>query len=135
VRLLCKTLLGCQCCLRRFHQSGKGVAVTNRQVGQDLAVDIHPRLVKTIDEAIVGETMQADSSIDAGYPEAAKLPLAIPAMLIGVMEAVDEGFAGLFEKAVAGTSMTSCLSDDLPMSSPLSDTSLNPAQILTPLDS
>ena len=79
--------------------------------------------------------MQADSSIDAGYPEAAKLPLAVPAMLIGVMKAVDEGFAGLFEKAVAGTSMTSCLSDDLPMSSPLSDTSLNPAQILTPLDS
>jgi hypothetical protein len=128
-------LLGCQCCLGRFHQSGKGVAVTNRQVSQELAVDIDSRLVKAVDETIIGEAVQADSSVNAGYPKAAKLPFAVPAMLIGVIEAVDEGFVGPFEKAMADTSMTPRLSDHPVVSSPPGDASLDPAQILSPLGS
>ena len=130
-----KTLLGCQCCLGRLYQASKGVAITNRQIGQDLAVDIYTCLMKAIDEAIVGEAVHADSGVDAGYPEAAKLPFAVPAMHIGVMEAVDEGLAGPFEKAMANTPMTPRLGDHPLMPSSLGNASLDPAQILTPLDS
>ena len=133
--LLYKTLLDCQCCLGRLHQSGKGKVVANRQIGQDLAVDIHPRLVKPIDEAIVGEAMQANSGVDAGYPEAAKLPFAVPPMLIGIIETVNEGFAGSFQKAVADTPMPPRLGDYLLVPLPLADASLDPSQILTPLAS
>jgi hypothetical protein len=91
--------------------------------------------VKAIDEAIVGETMHADSGVDAGYPEAAKLAFALPAMLIRIIEAVDERFAGPFDKAVTDTSMTPRLSDHFLVSSPPGNASLDPAQILSPLHS
>jgi hypothetical protein len=79
--------------------------------------------------------MQANSGVDAGYPEAPKLPFAVPPMLIGVIETVDEGFSCPFDKAVADTSMTSRLSDHPLVPSPLGDASLDPAQILSPLGS
>jgi hypothetical protein len=131
--LLYKTLLDCQCCLGRLHQSGKGKVVTNRQIGQDLAIDFHPRPVKAIDEAVVGETMQTNSGVDAGYPEAAKLTFALSAMLVRVIETVDEGFAGSFQKAVADTTMPPRLGDHLLVPLPLADASLDPSQMPTPL--
>jgi hypothetical protein len=76
--------------------------------------------------------MHTDSGVDASYPEAAKLPFAVPTMLIGIMEAVEEGFAGLFEKAMAGTSMTLRLRDHPLVFPPLGNASLDPAQSLTP---
>jgi hypothetical protein len=79
--------------------------------------------------------MQANSGVDAGYPEATKLPFAVPPMLIGVRETVDQGFPCPFEKAVADTSMTSRLSEHLLVPLPLADAPLDPSQILSPLGS
>jgi len=79
--------------------------------------------------------MQANSGVDAGYPEATKLPLAVPPMHIGVIETVDEGFACPFQKTMSDASMTSRLSDNPLVPSPLGDASLDPAQILSPLGS
>jgi hypothetical protein len=77
--------------------------------------------------------MQANSGVDAGYPEATKLPFPVPPMLIGVRETVDQGFPCSFEKAVADTSMTSRLSEHPLVPSLRRDASLDPAQILSPL--
>jgi len=79
--------------------------------------------------------MHPDSGVDAGYPEAAKLPFAVPAMLVGVIEAMEEGFAGPFDKTMADTSMTPRLGKQPLVSSFLGDASFDPAQILTPLNS
>jgi hypothetical protein len=77
--------------------------------------------------------MQANSGVDAGYPEAAKLPFAVPPMHIGVIETMDEGFPCSFEEAVADTSMTPRLSEHPLVPSPRGDASLDPAQIPSPL--
>jgi hypothetical protein len=77
--------------------------------------------------------MHADSGIDAGYPETAKLAFPLPTMLIGVIETVDEGFASPFYKAMSDTPMTPRLGDHLLVLSPLGNASLDPAQTLTPL--
>lgn len=76
--------------------------------------------------------MHTDSGVDAGYPEAAKLPLAVPAMLIGVVQAVNEGLASSFQKAMAHTSVTPRLGDHPLVSSFPRYPSLDPAQVLSP---
>jgi hypothetical protein len=108
------------------------VTITDRQVGQDLAVDLDAGLVEAGNEAVVGEAVLATGGVDAGYPEAAKLPLTVPPMHIGVVKAVDEGFAGPLEEAVPSTSMTPSLGDDLLVPSVLDDASFDSAQGISP---
>jgi hypothetical protein len=108
------------------------VPIPDRQIGQDLAVDLDASLVETGHEAIIGEAVLASGGVDTGYPEATKLPLAVPAMHIGVVETVHEGFAGPFEETVANTSMAPRLSDNLLVPSLLDDASFDSAQGLSP---
>jgi hypothetical protein len=124
--------LGSQRRLGSLNQPSKGVTITDRQVGQDLAVDLDAGLVEASNEAIIGEAVLATGGVNAGYPEAAKLPLAVPPMHIGVVKTVNEGFAGPLEEAVPNTSMTSSLGDDLLVPSLLDNASLDSAQGISP---
>ena len=63
--------------------------VVNGDVGKDLAVYLDVRLVQAIDQAAVGQTVQARGSIDARNPQSAELAFAL---LMGLLAT---GWVGL----------------------------------------
>ena len=53
-------------------KGGKGAGVADRQLGEDLAVDLDAGLGQTFDEPAVGDAVAAGCRVDAGDPEAAE---------------------------------------------------------------
>src|SRR4051794_26563104 len=70
--------------LRDLDQRHEGRRVVDRQVGEDLAVDLDPGLTQTLDEAVVGDSLSAGSGVDALDPELAELALLRPAVAVAV---------------------------------------------------
>ena len=76
--------------------------------------------------------MQPDSGVDAGDPQPPELPFAVPPVLIGVVETVEERLTGPLEQAMAHAAVAPGLGDDRLVSSPLDGASLDSAQDASP---
>jgi hypothetical protein len=76
--------------------------------------------------------MQPDGGVDASDPQSPELPFAVPPVLIGVVETVEERLTGSLEQAISDATVAPGLGDDRLMSSPLDGASLDPAQDSSP---
>src|ERR1700687_845210 len=72
-------------------QLAEGLCVTNRQVGEHLAVDVDARQLQPVHELVVGHALAARGSVDPGDPELAHVPRAGRTVAIGVLERVEHG--------------------------------------------
>ena len=72
--------------LGRVHELGKRLGIVDRQVRQDLAVDLDARELQAVDEAAVGQTVGTNRRVDARDPQLAEVALAQTAPDIGVAQ-------------------------------------------------
>src|SRR5690625_2778641 len=88
------TLLGAQSRLGLLSQLAERRLVEYRDVSQHLAVDFHARQVQAVDHAAIGQTVLASSRVDAGDPQGAELPFALPAITIGILTRLRDRLVG-----------------------------------------
>ena len=72
--------------LRLFDQDSKCLRLMDRQIGQNLAVDLDVCLVQAIDEASVGQAVLTRSGVDALDPERTEVALAILAVAVSILQ-------------------------------------------------
>src|SRR5262249_21777258 len=82
-------------------QLREGLRVGQREVRQDLAIHLEPRLRESVHESAVGQAVLAGSRIDARDPELAEVALSLLAVPIGVAPAALDGLARALEQAAA----------------------------------
>src|SRR5262245_34304350 len=72
----------------RLHLSrdlGEGGLVGNRQVGEDLAIDVDVRPLEARHEHAIGHSELAHCRVDAGDPQGAELALLLAAVAVGIL--------------------------------------------------
>src|ERR1700741_922287 len=80
---------------RRRHQRLERFGLADREIGQDLAVDLDAGLGEPADKSAVGQPVLAHGGVDALDPQRAEVALAQLAPDIGVLHrAVDRGVGG-----------------------------------------
>src|SRR5690606_23209999 len=107
-----------------FRQRGEGSSIADGQIGQHLAVDLHVSLVQTVDEAAVGQAVEARGSVDARDPERAELALALPAVTICILSRLGHPLLGDPEGLAAHVVITLRLRQHLLVAGPGGDTTL-----------
>src|SRR4029453_13154155 len=75
-----------ECLLRLLGNGCKSRRFPDREIRQNLAVQLDPRALHTIDELRIGQTVLARTGVDALDPEAPEVPLLQPAVVIGVLQ-------------------------------------------------
>src|SRR3954468_7577123 len=91
--------------LRHLGDSGKGLEIVHREIGQHLAVDIHAGLPEARHESAVAHPLAPGRRVDAGDPEGAELAFLLPPVTIGVPHGTLGRFLGrLVQLAPAATS-------------------------------
>src|SRR5207302_5774495 len=61
---------------------------------EHLAVDLDSGLAQAVDDAAVGEPVQARRGVDARDPQGAELTLVLPPVAVGVLACLDDGLLG-----------------------------------------
>src|SRR5256884_1388486 len=69
-------------------------SVVHRDVREHLAVDLDSGLAQAVDDAAVGEPVQARRGVDARDPQGAELTLVLPPVAVGVLPCLDDGLLG-----------------------------------------
>ena len=82
------------CALGQLDDATERAAVADREVGQDLAVDLDLRLLEPGDELPVGQPVLAGGRVDPDDPQLAHLALALLAVAGRVGERVQQRLAG-----------------------------------------
>ena len=90
--------LGLQSGLDRFDQAGEGDFVTDREIAQDLAVELDVGGVETFDEAAIGDAVATASSVEAHDPKTAAIGLLLLARDVGVLPGMLDGFFRIAEE-------------------------------------
>src|SRR5215217_5627542 len=80
---------GCLAALRRLDDLGKRAGVADREVGQDLPIELDVSGLETLDELAVRDAVGADGRVDADDPEPSELTLALLAVARRVGERVE----------------------------------------------
>ena len=75
-------------------QLGEGIGVGHGQIGQDLAVDGDVGVAQAGDQPAVAQAVGPGPGVDALDPEPAEVTLAGPAVAVGVLQRVHDGFVG-----------------------------------------
>src|SRR5271156_2520334 len=75
----------------------KSCCILNRQIGQNLAVELHAGLLQSADELVVVQSIQAGGGADAHDPDRAVLALFLLAARVGKLQRAVDGF---FRRAV-----------------------------------
>ena len=83
--------------LRLLGEALKGGGVVDRQISQNLAVELNARALQSVDELAVAHAVQLGSGADADNPQRAVLALLLLASGVGEPQAA---FHGLFRRAV-----------------------------------
>src|SRR6266481_2825202 len=74
------------------HQSFEGLGLPDREIGQNLAVDLDAGALEAADKSAVGEPVLAHGGVDALDPQGAEIPLPQLSPDIGVLHrAIDRG--------------------------------------------
>src|SRR5262245_5113253 len=79
----------------RFHQASEGAGVVDRELGQDLAVDLDAGQPQALDETVVRHAVGAGGRVDARDPQLAEVALAVTAVAVGVLHRVEHLLLGL----------------------------------------
>src|SRR6266513_1677314 len=79
-------------CLLRDRAECRGVV--HGDVREHLAVDFDTGLVQAVDDAAVGESVQARRGVDARDPQCAELTLVLPPVAVRVLACLDDGLLG-----------------------------------------
>src|ERR1700730_803683 len=79
-------------CLLRDRAERRGVV--HRDVREYLAVDFDAGLVQAVDDAAIGEPVQARRGVDARDPQCAELTLVLPPVAVGVLARLDDRLLG-----------------------------------------
>jgi hypothetical protein len=88
-------------CLGLFGELRESGGVRDGQVGQDFAIDRHSCLLQPVDERAVGHAVVPRGGADALNPQAAKIPLAVSPVAIGIpVGAIGGLLRGLVELAL-----------------------------------
>jgi hypothetical protein len=85
--------------LRQGDQLREGAGVADREVGEDLAVNLDARLAQALNESVVGDAVGPGSGVDPLDPELAELALAGPAVAVCVAERMADLLLGLAVQA------------------------------------
>src|SRR4030095_14073354 len=75
-------------------QAREGARVGDRDVGQDLAVDLDAGLAEAGDEPVVGHALGPGGGVDPGDPQGPEVALARPAVAVGVAQGVHDLLVG-----------------------------------------
>jgi hypothetical protein len=75
-------------------QAGEGARVGDRDVGQDLAVDLDAGLAQAGDEPVVGHALGPGGGVDPGDPQGPEVALARPPVPVGVAQGVHDLLVG-----------------------------------------
>src|SRR5215475_2352054 len=108
VLLLGGAALGRQAGLGQVDQAGEGGRVADRELGEDLAVDLDARRLQALDEPVVGHAVLPGGSIDPGDPQLPEVTLARPAVAVGVVERVEHLLLGLAVQPRALATVSAC---------------------------
>src|ERR1019366_9295309 len=84
--------------LRLLAQRRKSGGVVDRQIGQDLAIQINAGFLQTIDELAVAGAVQLGRGADAHDPNGAVLPLLLLASAVGELQPTFDRLFGRTEK-------------------------------------
>src|SRR5690606_30942309 len=76
----------------------KRLLIPHGQIGQHLAVDLDSRLLQARNEAAVRQAVLAGRGVDPGDPKLPKLPLAHPAVAVGVHQRLHHLLVGRTEE-------------------------------------
>ena len=79
-----EAVLGCQCCLDLFHDHLKTSRIMDGHFGERLAIQLNVRLVQSMNEFAVTQTMLTNSCIDTGDPQSAEVPFSDAAIAVGI---------------------------------------------------
>ena len=71
----------------------------NRDIGEDLAVDLDIGLLQASDEAAVGHAIDAGRSVDTRDPQGTELTLADTTVTVSVLAGLDDSLLGYAEDA------------------------------------
>jgi hypothetical protein len=71
---------------RSFSQLSECGQIYNRQLRQDLSVQLNPGLLKALDQLAVRDPVEFGGGADARYPETAKRPLFDPSISVSESE-------------------------------------------------
>src|SRR5246127_663881 len=96
----------------------KSRGVVYRDVGQHLAVDLHSGLVQAVDDAAVGEPVEARRGVDARDPQRAELALVLPPVAVGILAGLDHGLLGCAIDLAAGVVIALRLAQDFLVTAP-----------------
>src|SRR5690606_29194073 len=99
--------------LRLRRNGAERLRVVHGDVRQHLAVDVDLRLVQPVDEAAVGQPVQARRGVDARDPERAEIALALAPVAVGVLPRLDDGLLRDPEDLAAGAVVALRLVEDL----------------------
>src|SRR5262245_41600515 len=83
--------------LRLLGEAVKGGGIVDRQVSQDLAVELYARCFQSVDELVVAHAVQLGSCADTHDPQRAELALFLAPSGVGKFQAA---FYGLFGRAI-----------------------------------
>src|SRR5204862_7589953 len=72
--------------LGRRYDGGKRSRLADRQVGQDLAVELQPREFHAVHELRVGHAVLAHAGIDALDPQSAEVAFFVAAVAVGIAQ-------------------------------------------------
>src|SRR5882757_1217815 len=87
--VLGRAALGRHVRLGQLDQRGEGGRVAHRELGEDLAVDLHLSQAQALDETVVGNPVGAGGGVDPGDPQLPEVALASPAVPVGVVQRVE----------------------------------------------
>src|SRR5882757_3120617 len=75
--------------LGQLDQRAEGGRIAHRELGEDLAVDLHLGQAQALDETVVGDPVGAGGGVDPGDPQLPEVALASPAVPVGVVQRVE----------------------------------------------
>src|ERR1700733_12431104 len=89
-------------------ERSEGCGVVHREIGQDLAVQLHSRGLEAVNELRVADAVHLGGGVDAHDPQRAVLPLLLLAAAVGELQSALDGFLrrlvelGFCEEVTAG---------------------------------
>src|SRR5215472_17163870 len=79
---------------RLLGEALKGAGIVDREIGKDLAIEVHSGSLEAVDELVVAHPVQLGGSADADDPQRAVLTLFLFAPGVGKLQPALHGFFG-----------------------------------------
>src|SRR6185437_2802552 len=125
-------LCDAECGLRLLRDRGKRRSVMDRDVRQNLAVDLHTRLAQTVDDPSVGQAVETRCRVDARNPERAELALLLAPVAVGILPRLDDGLLRRAIDLAPGVVIALRLAENFLVTAPGRHATLDSCHVLSP---